>query len=76
MATKLDFSDGLVPNDSPGNVFEPGADSGGIVIVANPAMAIDEKIRLKEYPTIPEPAVLALLLLGGGLVMLKRRATP
>ena len=82
MATKLDFSDGLVPNDSPGNVFEPGADSGGIVIVANPAMAvnpdmvIDEKIRLKEYPTIPEPATLTMLFIGSGLVMLKRRATP
>ena len=69
-ATKLDFSDGLVPE---GDDFRPGEASSGIVIVANPTMAIGEKIRLKEYPTIPEPATLGLLLLGGLAVLRRRR---
>jgi len=61
------------PAQSGENVFQPGYYSGGkIVIVTNPGLQVGEHFGLKEIPTIPEPAT--LLLLGiGGLITLTRR---
>ena len=76
LPTKFDFYDGLVPND-PQNQdeddFRPGWHSGSMIIVADPEMQLEQRIVLKEYPTIPEPATLGLLLIGG-LALLKRRS--
>jgi hypothetical protein len=76
LPTRLDFLDGLVPND-PADLddFRPGSASGSIIIVADPEMLIGQRILLKEYPTIPEPATLALLLLGS-LALMKLRMSP
>ena len=66
--TKFDFSDGTVPNEPPGSdIFRPGADSGAMVMLINPDLEVGTRIRLKEWPTIPEPA--AFCLLGTGLAM-------
>ena len=73
LPTKFDFYDGLVPNNPEDqDDFLPGYDSGAIIIVADPEMLVDQRILLKEYPTIPEPATLALLFFGG-LAMLRRK---
>ncbi|NIA06692.1 MAG: PEP-CTERM sorting domain-containing protein [Actinobacteria bacterium] len=74
LPTKFDFYNGLVPNDPPDqDDFRPGYDSGSMIIVADPQMQIDQRILLKEYPTIPEPATLGLLLFGG-LALLRGRS--
>ena len=73
LPTKFDFYNGYVPNNPPSqDDFRPGYDSGAIIIVADPEMQVGQRILLKEYPTIPEPVTLGLLLTGG-LVLLKRR---
>jgi hypothetical protein len=73
LPTKFDFYDGLVPNDPPDqDDFRPGSHFGSMIIVADPEMQVGQRILLKEYPTIPEPATLGLLLLGG-LALLRRR---
>jgi len=60
------------PAESGENVFWPGHNGGQIVIVTNPRMQVGEHFGLKEIPTIPEPAT--VLLLGiGGLITLTRR---
>ena len=73
---KLDFYDGLVPTDPEDqDDFRPGygtEDFNYIAIVADPELDIGQQIILKQWPTIPEPATLSLLLLGG-LAMLRRR---
>ena len=71
LPTKIDFYDGVVPNDPPDqDDFRPGWHSGRITIIADPEMEVGQRILLKEYPTIPEPATL-LLLLAGHLLLLK-----
>ena len=73
LPTRIDFSDGLVPNNPEDqDDFRPGYHSGYMIIVVDPEMQVEQRIVLKEYPTIPEPATLALLLLGS-LAMLTRR---
>ena len=73
LPTKLDFYDGLVPNNPEDqDDFRPGYYSGSMIIVADPEMQVGQRILLKEYPTIPEPATLGLLALGG-LTLLRRR---
>ena len=73
LPTKFDFYDGLVLNNPEDqDDFRPGWASGAMIIVADPEMQVGQRILLKEYPTIPEPATLGLLLLGG-LVLLRRR---
>ena len=73
LPTRFDFYDGLVPNNPQDqDDFRPGYDSGSMIIVADPQMEIGQRILLKEYPTIPEPATLGLLLVGG-LALLRRR---
>ena len=65
LPTRIDFCDGLVPNDPPGeDNFRPGYAYGAMVIVTNPEMQVGQRIFLKEYPTIPEPATLLVLALG------------
>jgi len=76
LPTRIDFRDGLVPNDPPGeDNFRPGHAYGAMVIVTNPEMGVGERILLKEFPTIPEPATLLVLLAGLGLACarMKRR---
>ena len=73
LPTKLDFYNGLVPNNPEDqDDFRPGYHSGSMIIVADPEMQVGQRILLKEYPTIPEPATLGLLLVGG-LALLRRR---
>jgi hypothetical protein len=70
LPTRVDFSDGVVPNNPPDmDDFRPGYASGYIAIVADPEMLIGQRILLKEYPTIPEPATLGVLV-SGGLILL------
>ena len=65
LPTRIDFRDGLVPNDPPGeDNFRPGYAYGAIVIVTNPEMEVGQRILLKEFPTIPEPMTLLVLGLG------------
>jgi hypothetical protein len=75
LPTRFDFSDGLVVNGPAGeNVFRPGYSYGAMVIVTNPEMGVGERILLKEFPTIPEPATLLVLFLAGlGLVSVKMK---
>ena len=79
LPTILTFRDGLVPmHPTDLDDFQPGFASGSIIIVTDPNLPADPtllnagQIVLKQYPTIPEPTTLALLLLGG-LALLKRR---
>jgi len=76
LPTRLHFVNtegGGVPYSPPGDdVFQPGYAGGQIVIVTDPEMEVGARFGLKEVPTIPEPA--ALLLLGiGGLMALNRK---
>ena len=65
LPTKFDFRDGLVPNEpADEDDFRPGWNLGKIIVVADPDMQVGQRILLKEYPTIPEPATLGMLLLG------------
>ena len=74
LPTRIDFYNGLVPNGPAAqDDFRPGYDSGSIIIIADPEMELDQRIVLKEYPTIPEPATLGLFL-AGCLVLLKRKS--
>ena len=73
LPTRFDFYDGLVPNDPPDqDDFRPGYHFGSMIIVADPEMQVGQRILLKEWPTIPEPATLGLLLVGS-LALLRRR---
>ena len=75
LPTRLDFLDGLVPNNPPDlDDFRPGFASGSIIIVANPEIQVGQRILLKEYPTIPEPATLAVLLVGSLALVRHRRS--
>ena len=72
LPTKIDFSGGLVPNNPQDqDDFRPGYYSGSMVIIADPEMEVEQRIVLKEFPTIPEPATLVLLM--GGFVFLRRK---
>ena len=74
LPTRIDFYNGLVPNASAAqDDFRPGYDSGSIIIIADPEMQLDQRIILKEFPTIPEPVTLGLFL-AGCLVLLKRKS--
>ncbi|NIA06033.1 MAG: PEP-CTERM sorting domain-containing protein [Actinobacteria bacterium] len=74
LPTKFDFYDGLVVNEPPGDdTFRPGYDSGAMAIITNPDMQVGQGILLKEYPTVPEPATLMVLLISGGLALLGHR---
>ena len=65
LPTRIDFCDGLVPNAPAGeNTFRPGYAHDAIVIVTNPALQVGQRILLKEFPTIPEPATMLVLSLG------------
>ncbi len=76
LPTKIDFYDGVVPADPPDqDDFRPGWHSGYITIIANPEMEVGQRILLKEYPTIPEPATLILLVLGGLVLPGRKRST-
>ena len=73
LPTKIDFYDGVVSADPPDqDDFRPGWHSGYITITANPEMEVGHRILLKEYPTIPEPATLALLA-ATALVLFRQR---
>lgn len=78
LPTRFDFYDGVVVNGPAGeNTFRPGYASGSMVIVTNPQLAVGERILLKQFPTIPEPATLFVLLAGLAMVsvnMKKRRS--
>ncbi len=73
LPTTIHFSNGIVPHDPPDvDDFQPGWASGDLVIVANPAMAVGDRIVFKELPLVPEPVSLALFGIAG-LALLKRR---
>lgn len=72
LPTRFDFLDGLVTNIDGEDYFRPGYAYGAMVIIVNPEMEVGQRIFLKEYPTIPEPATLGLMLLGG-LLLLRRK---
>jgi len=55
------------------NIFQPGYVSGQIAIVTNPAMGVGASFGLKEVPTIPEPATIALLGIGAVITLNRRR---
>ena len=69
-ATELNFFDGIV---GVGDQFSPGSLSGEIVIDVD--LSSDEPVSffLKEVPTIPEPATMAVLGLGGLTMLLRRK---
>jgi hypothetical protein len=69
-ATELNFWNGIV---GVGDQFSPGSLSGEIVIDAD--LSGDEPVSffLKEIPTIPEPATMAILGLGGLTALLRRK---
>ncbi len=69
IVTSLSFRDGVVPM---GDDFTPGSFSGAIVIDPYFRDAGPVVFKLKEIPSIPEPASLALLS-GGAALMLRRR---
>ncbi len=69
IGTHLSFRDGIVPM---GDDFTPGSFSGAIVIDPVLRDAGPAVFKLKEIPTIPEPASLSLLL-GGASLLLRRR---
>ncbi|NIA07859.1 MAG: PEP-CTERM sorting domain-containing protein [Actinobacteria bacterium] len=75
LPTKFDFYDGLVVNEPPGdNTFRPGYAYGAMAIMTNPEMEVGQRIFLKEFPTIPEPATLLVLCVGAlGSVLGHRR---
>jgi len=56
------------------NVFQPGYAGGQIVMVTDPAMAVGRSFGLKEVPTVPEPATIALLGIGAIITMRRRRS--
>ena len=68
LPVKLNFLNeegGGVPPVPPGeDIFWPGYEQGELVIVTNPEMEVGDRFALKEMPSVPEPATLALL--GGG----------
>ena len=68
-------SDGSgVPSSPAGDdVFQPGYKSGQIVIATNPELEVGERFGLKEVPTVPEPATVCLLGIGGVLMAFRRK---
>lgn len=54
------------------DVFQPGYDSGKIVIVTNPNMQIGDSFVLREVPT-PEPMTVFLLGMGGLAILKKKK---
>jgi hypothetical protein len=67
----LSVAGGSVPNQSS---FFPGTGHGNLVIDVDLEGSGTTVFTLKEIPTIPEPASLTLLGLGGAMVILRRRA--
>ena len=68
----LDNNGSGVPTGPPGsNVFSPGLASGQVMIVTDPTLAVGTRFGLKQVPTIPEPATVALL--GLGCLMFHRK---
>jgi hypothetical protein len=70
-------TDGEGVNTSPAgdDVFQPGYDSGQIVIETSPEMEVGQRFGLKQVPTVPEPATVLLLTGGmGALIAFKRNA--
>ena len=66
--------DGVVPD---GGLFMPGVMSGQLVIDVDllgfDGSDADAIFFLKEYPTLPEPTTLAVVVLGGLMLLRKRR---
>ena len=73
----LDFVNtegGGVPFEPSGeDIFWPGYGSGQLVIITDPEMEVGDRFGLKELPSVPEPATLALLGTGALLVAARKR---
>jgi len=70
--TRINFRDGSVADGATWNPGQNGTDQNYIMIVTD--MDPGQSFKLKEWPTIPEPGMLALLACGSFL-FLKRRKT-
>jgi len=55
------------------DIFWPGNGSGQIVIVTNSELEVGERFGVKQVPTVPEPATVLMLGLGGLLTLRRKK---
>ncbi len=67
---QLSLFDGVVPQ---GHTFFPGSPEGSLVIDVDLSGPQFVSFMFKEIPSIPEPATLLLLMLGGAVLTVHRR---
>jgi len=69
---ELALFDGVVPM---GDAFYPGYKNGGIVIDIDLPVGDGDNafFYLKEYPSVPEPATMSLLAIGGIAMLVRRK---
>jgi len=70
---QLDFDGGVFPSGVSKTLFL--SDAGDPIIFSNPATSGVTTFYIKEWPTVPEPATMGMLAIGGlaGVVLRRRR---